>query len=178
MSWFDGRLLRFTERLCHRFQLLTGKTNFWLARAMHLCAVLALGLAGLTGPRSQDVWLLSGALGSFGWMYATIMWAEYARVETYYREPHEVAHPTTLIWRSLVGPRCMTMVMAIGAIVGGIVGIIGPAHMVLWYVGAFGAWLSSQYLQCVIPLPPGGSRARRWLDALRASWVRPLPSPL
>jgi len=177
MSSLDERLLRWTEAFCHRFQLWTGKTNFWLARVAHLLAVLLLAMAGLTGSRTQDVWLLSGAVGSFGWMYANIMWAEYARVEAYYREPHDTAHPTTLIWRSLSGSRGLTLVLGLGALIAGAIGIIGPAHMVLWYVGAFGCWLASQYLQCVIPLPPGGSRARAWLNALRAAWTNPLPSP-
>lgn len=31
MTFLDSALLDFTERLCHRFQRLTGRTNLWLA---------------------------------------------------------------------------------------------------------------------------------------------------
>jgi hypothetical protein len=45
MIWLDVWLLVLTERACHRFQRLTGKTNYWLASRIDLAVALLFLLA-------------------------------------------------------------------------------------------------------------------------------------
>jgi hypothetical protein len=170
----DAAVLFRVEEWCHRFQRVTGRTNFTLARVAHIGAVLGLALAGVTGPRNQDAWLVSGAIGSFAWMYCTIIWGVYQRVEEHYREAPHVAHPFTLLWRSMMGQRMFSGVIVLSVLAAGLFRFAGPVIGVLWYAMAGLCWLAALYLQCVTPLPPCGSRLRQWL----ASWLgKPHLSP-
>jgi len=174
LARLDAAILTRVEEWCHRFQRFTGRTNFMLARASHVGAVLTLALAGLTGPRSQDVWFISGAIGSFSWMYCSIIWGIYQRVEEHYRQSPQVAHPFTLLWRSMVGQRILSALIVLAVCGGGAVIGTGPLLSLLWYAAAGMCWFAALYLQCVIPLPPCGSRVREWLASW---WNAPVPVP-
>ena len=54
MTYIDSALLNLTEWCCHRFQLLTGRTNVWLAfQLTNLSIIVYFVWAGLYFVRSE-----------------------------------------------------------------------------------------------------------------------------
>ena len=153
----DEAVLARVERASHRIQLRTGMTCFWQARTCHVLTVVLLALVGLVSP--APFWPFAAGLGSFGWMYGTLVWEQYTKLEAYYAGEPDVAHEVTLEWRAVHGHNRLTVMALIVAAVGfGAWNWRFPERSAIGFGVALCFWLMALYLQCCIPMPPGAVR--------------------
>ena len=135
-------------------------TCFWQARACHVATLLLIAVVSLLTP--SPFWPFAAVAGSFSWMYGTMVWGWYTRMERHYEVSPEVAHPTTLQWREGHGAERLMMLLGIPSMVAyGLWHLSGPERFAIGFAFALCFWLAAQYLQCCIPLPPGAHR--EWL---------------
>jgi hypothetical protein len=172
MTYIDAALLNFTEWLCQRFQLLTGRTNVWLAfQFTNLSIIMYFVWAGLYFWRSDGALRIVLAMFCGILLYALSQTVFKVPVETYensayrrvakgFRNPRRVQDaplripfltlsvalffPILLIYRSL------------------------PLYKVLAFLGYFLILLTTVvlYLMACDPLPPCAGKVREWLRGL------------
>lgn len=177
----DGFLLGAAERFAHRLQRWTGLTNFWLARQCYRvrllycplfggAVVLQLtekpGLAGFAGV----ILVLLAIFFLIDLMLYRLRGGKMRLVEDHYLAGNATAHTLTLIWRGSGSARLMNLLLWAFLLY---VWARPPTNA--FYILAAMAFLMDtvgDYFRACIPLPPGKSKVREFLESLSAS-LRP-----
>lgn len=166
----DGAVLERAEWFSHRLQRWTGLTNFWLARWMIIGILLiiplwAMGIAILAPPTSGGILVAGTAvpvsimLGVIGWA----IWGVCLDMDQYYQSAPRVAHSGSMRWRQFWSIRVFAL-YAVCLFVP--VEFLGPD---LFRELRVLCWLcipGHLYFMAVIPLPPGKSKVREFIERL------------
>lgn len=172
----DSKLLAFFSKISHRFQKLTGRTNFFLAKM----AVCILALSSLTIIADYFLSLAGGlisvisAIMTLVSMIEVIFWmggCDEAENRVYAEERSKYdfgEHIDSIWWRTgsaalsilWVGPTLLHLASPKGTLPFKILfGLYAPAITIF------------SYFIVVDPLPPGKSKIREWVEAFSA-WFR------
>src|ERR1041385_8646929 len=178
MIVIDDAILNVTEWLCRRFQLLTGRTNVWLAFQLtnlsivvyFVWAAMSVWVSRHTAVRTL-ITLFCGAL--FWVLTQTILRvpievhesSAYRRVAKGFRNPRRVRDQLLRI------PFLTLSIVLLYPVVF----LYANMHMTLVIVGYSLVLLTTSilYLLACDPLPPCAGRVREWLQALRPARLAP-----
>ena len=194
MPGIDGLILDLTERLCQRFQELTGKTNVWIAfQLTNLSIIVYFFSAAFYFPLLPNLsWRLAVAL--FGAMVF------YALSQTVFKESIKTAESNayTRVAKGLRNPRrlrdaplrisfLMTSVLMVYLMVFVYIMRRVSPQFAAYQAPLYVAWLSSSlialtavllYVIACDPLPPCAGRVRVWLRGLTPQRLEPRESPI
>jgi hypothetical protein len=175
MAYIDSAILNVTERSCRRFQLLTGKTNVWLALQLtNLSIVVYFVWAGLYS-LSIDVWprtLVVLLCGGLLYVLAQTVFkvpieayetAAYRRVAKGFRNPRRVRDAQLRIsFLTLAVVLCYPMLF-----------VYVTLHMFLVLLSYSLIVLTTivLYLLACDPIPPCAGTLRRWVRGLAPARV-------
>lgn len=175
MIFIDSAILNVTEWLCRRFQLLTGRTNVWLAfQLTNLSIVVYFVWAGLYA------WVSRGVMRTAVVVFCVALF--WVLTQTVLRAPIE-AHETSAYQRVAKGLRnprrvrdrllripFLTLSIVLLYPVAFVYVNLRLSFVVLTYSLVL-LTTSVLYLLACDPLPPCPGRVREWLQALRPSRV-------
>lgn len=176
MKWWwraDRWLIDQLEKLCHKFQRLTGRTNFWLAAVAawiivycDLASAMSFFLPEL--PRWVTwlgIWKVSRPFELWMYSFGVVIWIVDGTFGYHYREKQALtrlelglANPSKIFLPALMFRWVITVV----AIQIGITGRWLPSAMIM---------ASTCWLQVCDPLPPQKSKVREWIESLSARLV-------
>jgi hypothetical protein len=185
MTYIDSALLDFVERLCHRFQILTGRTNLWLAfQLTNLSIVVYFVWTGVYLWNSHGLRRAALLLFCIGLLYLLAVTVfkvpvetqesgAYRRVSKGFRNPRRLRDaPLRIAFLTLSVVLFFPMVFTYANLQR------FSAFMPAWV--AMSAFLSYSlilltaivlYLLACDPLPPCAGRVTEWIRALFASRV-------
>lgn len=180
----DDFLLHKAERFAHWFQRMTGRTNFWLAKLCFVAYCLGGGVSmllvpvprAIAGPNADAMnWFGPVMMGTVLLVGTWRLFPYIARVEEHYLSGNHTAHAFTLLMSQLWPLRLLTMVMRLPATFTLAYSLLDPSHAVALGGGAglvLFSWtgVCCYYFASVVPLPPGKSKVREFLESL-------LPAP-
>jgi hypothetical protein len=185
MTCIDSAILNLTERFCRRFQLLTGKTNVWLAAQLtNLSIIVYFGWAGASFWRSDLPVRIVLGLFCAGLLYVltqtvlkvpveTSEQSAYRRVAKGFRNPRRVRD---VLLRIVF--LTMALVLA-GPIV--VVHVVLRLPLVLPGYSLIVLTTILLYVLACDPLPPCRGTATEWLlrlaPAQQAAAERPAATP-
>ena len=178
MTTLDTGLLDVTEWLCRRFQLLTGRTNVWLAfQLTNLSIVVFFVWAGMTFVMGGRLLRTAVALFCGGLLYLLTQTIFKVPVETYEQSAYR------RVANGLRNPRRIKDVLLRLPFLTLSVVLPYPVWFVYTnlrlgiFVVAYGLTVLTTavlYLLACDPLPPSPGRVREWLDGLHRI-ERPTP---
>ena len=193
MPGLDGWILDLTERLCQRFQGLTGKTNVWIAvQLTNLSIIVYFFSAAFYFPLLPNLsWRLAVAL-----FCAMVL---YALSQTVFKESIKTAESNayTRVAKGLRNPRrlrdaplrisfLMTSVLMVYLMVFVYIMRRVSPQFAAYQAPLYVAWLSSSlialtavllYVLACDPLPPCVGKVRVWLRGLAPQRLQPRESP-
>jgi hypothetical protein len=186
MTFIDSVILNLTERACRRFQMLTGRTNVWLAvQFTNLSIIVYFVWAGLFSWRSDVAPRTLVALFCAGLLYVLTQTLfkvpievyeshAYRRVAKGFRNPRRVRdallrisfltlslvlpYPTLFVYLKLKGPYPALVLY-----------LQGKIHFVLLSYSLVLLTTVVLYLLACDPLPPCPGKVREWLRGLAPS---------
>ena len=186
MIYIDSALLDVTEWLCRRFQVLTGRTNVWLAFQLTNLSIIVFfvwaGMQFLIGDRPVRIALAVFCGGLLYLLTVTIFKVpveayennEYRRVQRGFRNPRRVRDvqlrlafltlSVILFALFLVFYPILSVFLNVG------LGIFLLAH------GLTALTTAMLYLLACDPLPPCPGKVKEWLRALVSSRAAPEPA--
>lgn len=190
MTSVDGFLLDLTERVCQRIQLLTGRTNVWLAGQLtNLSIVVYFTWAGASFLSSD--WPIRVALGIFcgGVLYAltqtvlrvpveTTEQSAYLRVARGLRNPRRVRDAMLrLVFLALAvllaGPVALAVMPVASTGPMAVVRATLQPRLVLLAYSLVVLTMVLLYVLACDPLPPCAGRITEWVRRLRRAPVLP-----
>lgn len=172
LRYTDSIIASFVTRWCHRFQRLTGKTNYWLGRIVLSCFVVSLALSLTTTPD----FLLWPIFWFPFWVYPNVIKAIHddkicAQADNDLLRSTSPARP---VFKLATGPEesySRPIIILLGLILfchGISSWQVFPAIGWSWalWIGIF------SYVANVTPLPPSRSLIKEWLASL---FTQPVP---
>lgn len=181
MTYIDSALLNLTEWCCHRFQLLTGRTNVWLAfQLTNLSIIVYFVWAGLYVWSSDGAQRIVLVLFCGGLLYVlsqTIFKvpveahenSAYRRVAKGFRNPRRVQDAPLRI------PFLTLSVALFYPIL--LIYLNLRLHLALLSYSLIVLTTVVLYLMACDPLPPCAGKVREWLRGLAPSRLAPAESP-
>lgn len=175
MTYLDSAILNILERFCHWFQLLTGRTNVWLAAQLtNLSVIVYFVWAGVSFWRTDVALRVAVGLFCAGLFYVltqTILGvpievyenAAYQRVAKGFRNPRRVRDAlmrTLFLTLSLV---LLVPVLFLYVNLRVHIGLAGYSVIVLLSYSLVGLTTVVLYLLACDPLPPCAGRLGEWL---------------
>jgi len=191
MTYLDLAILNFTERACRRFQMLTGRTNVWLAvQLTNLSIIMYFVCAAIYFWRSAIVARILVGLFCAGLMYVLTQTVFRVPIETYendayrrvskgLRNPRRLRDaPLRISFLTLLILLCFALVFLYLYV------RLTKDRTFLGFDVMFFALLSYSlivlttmvlYLLACDPLPPSRSKVREWLRGLTPARVATAP---
>jgi hypothetical protein len=175
MTYIDAALLNLTERFCHRFQRLTGRTNVWLAfQLTNLSIIVYFMWAGLYFWRSDRALRIVLALFCGGLLYVlsqTIFKvpveahenSAYRRVAKGFRNPRRVQDAPLRIPFLTLSAVLFFPILVIHLELRLPIVLLAYSLVVLTTIVL--------YLMACDPLPPCAGKVREWLRGWVPSWL-------
>lgn len=177
MIWIDSALLDVTERLCRRFQRLTGRTNVWLAfQLTNLSIVIFFIWAGMQFVVADRVTRTVLAVGCGGLLYLLAQTVLRVPVDTYedsaYRRVEKgLRNPRRERDALLRVPFLTLSVVLLYPVVfivsnRGLLAFLNVRATI--FIVTYGLTVLTTvvlYLLACDPLPPCRGKVREWLDA-------------
>ena len=173
----DSSVLAVATRISHWFQRLTGRTNFFLAKIGFALGTLSL-MIGLGNYWYEFLDHKETILAIFVFLPLTWLWFIMAKdcdaaEERALFGASRTKHPLS----SRTGLRLMCLAFAILDVLEIPVHIRSKFWILEFLHEDYGiALVIYYYFVSVDPLPPGQSKVGAWLEALRASFLKPAPS--
>jgi hypothetical protein len=181
MTYIDSALLNFTERCCHRFQMLTGRTNVWLAfQLTNLSIIVYFVWAGLYFLRSEGPLRIVLVLFCSGLLYVlsqTIFKvpveahenSAYRRVAKGFRNPRRVQDAPLRIPFLTLSIVLLSPILLIYLNLRLLIALLSYSLVVLTTVVL--------YLMACDPLPPCAGKVTEWIRGWAPSRLAPSESP-
>ena len=181
MTYIDSALLNFTEWCCHRFQLLTGRTNVWLAfQLTNLSIIVYFVWAGLYFLRSEGPLRIVLVLFCSGLLYVlsqTIFKVPveahennaYRRVAKGFRNPRRIQDAPLRIPFLTLSVVLLYPILLIYLNLRLLLALLSYSLVVLTTVVL--------YLMACDPLPPCAGKVTEWLRGMVPSRLAPSESP-
>jgi hypothetical protein len=170
MIYIDSALLNLTERFCHRFQLLTGHTNVWLAiQLTNLSIIVYFVWAGLYFWAIPGVLRIALALFCGGLLYILTQTIFKVPIETYESSAYRrVAKGFRNPRRVRDAPLRIAFLTLSVTVFFPIVFLYLSAHLLIALLSYLLIVLITLvlYLLACDPLPPCAGRITEWLRAL------------
>jgi hypothetical protein len=177
MTYIDSALLNLTEWCCHRFQLLTGRTNVWLAfQLTNLSIIVYFVWAGLYFVRSEGPLRIVLVLFCSGLLYVlsqTIFKvpieahesSAYRRVAKGFRNPRRVQDAPLRIPFLTLSVVLLAPILVIYFNLRLLIALLSYSLIVLTTVVL--------YLMACDPLPPCAGKVTEWLRGWAPSRLAP-----
>jgi hypothetical protein len=181
MTHIDSALLNLVESFCRRFQVLTGRTNVWLAfQLTNLSIIVYFVWAGLYFLRSDRVARVAIALFCGALLYVLIQTifkvpvethehSAYQRVAKGLRNPRRVRDAPLRIPFLTLSVVLLAPMMLLYVRFGLLIGLLSYSLIVLTTVVL--------YLLACDPLPPCPGKVREWLRGAAPSRLASSESP-
>lgn len=181
MTYIDSALLNLTEWCCHRFQLLTGRTNVWLAfQLTNLSIIVYFVWAGLYFLRSEGplrIVLVAFCSGLLYVLSQTIFRvpveahenSAYRRVAKGFRNPRRVQDAPLRIPFLTLSIVLLYPIVLIYLNLRLLIALLSYSLVVLTTVVL--------YLMACDPLPPCAGKVTEWLRGMVPSRLAPSESP-
>lgn len=183
LAEIDFWLVGWFEKTTHRWQKLTGKNCFWLARIFTLFGGLSAGylvtVAYLVFHANFSLAIYAGILGLTLFLEILFLFASIRIIEVRIgsSNPFKYVEQFERIWRIVFYP-IFTLIWATGFYLIDRLSLISAIFCASAFIWLTIAW----YLKCCDPLPPGTSKVKEWKNKL-VSAVKgvfapaPRPSP-
>ena len=186
----DNAIISFFTNISHRFQRLTGLTNFWLAKQCWKIFLLAALFGAFTrnkeanipsifaNPGSIIFWqILTLIIGIFG---KNFFFAIIDEMEDHYASGHGTAHPLTLGMREKQLVSRLYQLVIFGYIACTFLfRAVGEKLFFFIFTALSGICLFMlipfNYFWLVIPLPTGKSKIQEWREAFAAGFRQQVP---
>jgi hypothetical protein len=181
MTYIDSALLNFTEWCCHRFQVLTGRTNVWLAfQLTNLSIIVYFVWAGLYFLRAEGPLRIVLIVFCSGLLYVlsqTIFKVPveahennaYRRVAKGFRNPRRVQDAPLRIPFLTLSVVLLYPILLIYLNLRLLLALLSYSLVVLTTIVL--------YLMACDPLPPCAGKVTEWLRAMVPSRLAPSESP-
>ena len=181
MTYIDSALLNLTEWCCHRFQLLTGRTNVWLAfQLTNLSIIVYFVWAGLYFLRSEGPLRIVLVLFCSGLLYVlsqTIFKvpveahenSAYRRVAKGFRNPRRVQDAPLRIPFLTLSIVLLYPILLIYLNLRLLIALLSYSLIILTTVVL--------YLMACDPLPPCAGKVTEWIRGWGPSRLAPSESP-
>lgn len=174
MTFIDTAVLDATEALCHRFQVLTGRTNVWLAIQLTNLSIVVY----FVWAAALYVWADDFALRVFMTLFCTGVFLVLTR--TFFKVPIESSESEAYrrVAKGLRNPRRVRDVQLRISFLS--LSILLGAPVLFVFVTLHSKLILTAYLLAVLttvvlyvlacdPLPPCPSKVREWVDAFARS---------
>ncbi len=184
MTYLDSAILNILERFCHWFQLLTGRTNVWLAAQLtNLSVIVYFVWAGVSFWRTDVALRVAVGLFCAGLFYVltqTVLRvpievyenAAYQRVAKGFRNPRRVRDA---LMRTLFLTLSLVLLVPVFFLYINLrvhIALAGYSVIVLLSYSLIGLTTIVLYLLACDPLPPCAGRLAEWLRGSMASLER------
>ena len=181
MTHVDSAILNLTEWLCRRFQLLTGRTNVWLAvQLTNLSIIMYFVWAGVSFWRSGGATRLALALFCGGLMYVLTQTIFKVPIEAYENDAYRRVAKGLRNPRRVQDARLRIPFLTLsGVLFYPIVLIYRNLHLDIAVLSYSLIVLTTVvlYVMACDPLPPCAGKVREWLRRWAPSRLAPLESP-
>ena len=183
--WLLARL----EKFAHRFQTITGRNCFWLARVFTLLAGFSAGylvtIAYLTFRANRSLAVWTGVVSFFLFLEVLFVFISIrvieiniSEIQTGLANPFKYVEQFDRIWRIIAYP-VYTLIWATGFYLIyrlSLISVIFCSSAFIWLIIAW-------YLKCCDPLPPAKSKVKQWkekfVNAVKGVFApAPQPSPV
>ena len=181
IEWIDEKILAFFTRVSHRFQILTGRTNFFLAK---VCLLLIAGvmMLDILNYLHQILAHPTPFLGFCGWLmlslgaFDLVFWCDKLEHETL--DNHDAVfhfHYMPPVFRvCFLAAGCWHFFSNLP----NVVGAHNALHAFLELMWAFFLPLMVvfNYFMAVTSLPPVQGKVKEWLQSLAAGFLKLAPA--
>lgn len=172
----DASIYARVGRFCHWWQRLTGLTNFWVANKLlilvpigYASSLIAQPTQDVSRPVYYGIWVMMVVVSA---QLVLIEIRRNIQMEEYYLSGSETMHPFTLLRLTRVFGRLamgyLGSLLAMAAVFGAhdsfLNGVLAASLFSRSLADYCGAW---------VPLPPGKSRVRQWVESIGTMFRKP-----
>ncbi len=170
---FDAWILGHVQRFSHRWQRLTGLTNFWIANVLLSMAAIGYGTLAAVKLISGDYrWGFLQAVVAVFWT-PIMLWLmrRNEEMEAHYLSGCKAMHPFTLfilcqVWRRV-------FIVFLVAYTDGLALLMWRTFEFCVLAASLGCYSIALYCMACIPLPPGKSKVRQLVESLVTAFRKP-----